>query len=65
MATTDTPAVREGLRRLADELPEGATWEDVIYEVYVLLKIDRGIADMEAGRTYSMEEIKREFGLHP
>ncbi len=65
MAATDTPAVREGLRRLADELPEGATWEDAIYEVYVMLKIERGLQDIEAGRTYSMEEIKREFGLVP
>ncbi len=57
--------MKEGLRRLADELPDDATWDVAMYEVYVLRKIERGLADMEAGRTYSMEEIKREFGLSP
>lgn len=56
-------AVKDNLHRLADQLPDDATWDDVMYEVYVMRKIERGLADAEAGRTYSLEAVKRELGL--
>lgn len=63
MAMSHASTVKEGLKRLAEELPEDATWDDALYEVYVIRKIERGLADLEAGRTYSLEEVKRELGL--
>lgn len=65
MVSPASPSLREEVHRLAEELPEGATWDDVMYQVYVRRKIERGLDDMEAGRTISLEEIKREFGLVP
>ena len=65
MTNAPSSSLRDELHRLAEELEEGATWDDVMYQVYVRRKIERGLDDMEAGRTISLEEIKREFGLVP
>jgi predicted transcriptional regulator len=51
--------VKEEARRLIDELPETATWDDVMYELYVKLKISRAIAAAEAGDVVSHQEAKR------
>jgi len=53
--------IKEQVHQLAEKLPETATWDDVLYEVYLRQKIARGLADMEAGRVISDEEIRREF----
>ncbi len=53
--------IKEQVQQLAEKLPETATWDDVLYEVYIRQKIARGLADMEAGRVVSDEEIRREF----
>jgi predicted transcriptional regulator len=47
------------IRELLDRLPDDCTIEDVQYHLYVLDKIDRGLADVEAGRTISHEEVAR------
>ena len=53
--------IKEQVHQLADELPESATWEDVMHEVYVQQSIEEGLADAAAGRTVSHEEVKRRF----
>jgi predicted transcriptional regulator len=47
------------VRELLDRLPDDCTIEDVQYHLYVLDKIDQGLADIEAGRTFSHEEVAR------
>jgi len=47
----DPPDIRNDAKRLIDQLPAGASWEDVAYEVYVRQAIEQGIADADAGRT--------------
>lgn len=51
------PAKNE-VRRLLDELPDSATFEDIQYHIYVRQKIESGLADVEAGRTLSPEEVE-------
>ncbi len=51
--------VKEEAMRLIDELPDTATWDDVMYELYVKLKIARAVAAAEAGDVVSHEEAKR------
>ena len=51
----DTSDVRDDAKRLIDQLPAGASWDDVAYEVYVRQSIEQGIADAEAGRTVDHE----------
>jgi predicted transcriptional regulator len=45
------------VRELLDRLPDDCTIEDVQYHLYVLDKIDHGLADIEAGRRISHEDV--------
>lgn len=52
---------KDAVRDLLDRLPDDCSLEDVLYHLYVLQKIDRGLADAEAGRTISHEEVAEEM----
>ena len=52
------PAVKQQLTNLLSTLPEQATWDDVLYEIYVLQSIEAGLADIVAGRTIPAEEVQ-------
>ena len=60
MASTD---VKEQARRLVEHLPENATWEDLMYEIYVRQAIEAGVADSEANRVAGVAEVRARFGL--
>lgn len=51
-------AAKEEVQRLLNDLPDDCTLEDVQYHLYVLEKVKRGLADVEAGRTYTQEEVE-------
>ncbi len=55
------PSAKEAARQLIDHPPEQATWDDIMYELYVKQKIEEGLADIEAGRTVPHEEVKAEL----
>ena len=52
-------SVKDEAQRLIDELPDGVTWDDILYEFYVKKKIDRAVDAAEAGDVVSHEEAKR------
>ncbi|MGI9331632.1 MAG: hypothetical protein ACR2RL_00575 [Gammaproteobacteria bacterium] len=54
-------SVKDAARAIVEQLPEQATWDDLMYELYVKQKIEQGLADVEAGRTHSHEEVKAEL----
>ena len=56
-------AVKEEARRLIDDLPENATWDDLMREIYVREAVERGLADSKAGRTKDVKEIRAKYGL--
>ena len=60
MATVD---VKEPARQLVEELPEGATWGDLMYKIYVRQAVEAGIADSDAGRTEDVKAVRARFGL--
>ncbi|OYW76793.1 MAG: hypothetical protein B7Z37_07180 [Verrucomicrobia bacterium 12-59-8] len=49
--------------KLVRALPESASWDDLMYEIYVRQKIDSGLADLEAGRVKTHAVICKKFGL--
>jgi len=49
--------------KLVRALPESASWDDLMYEIYVRQKIESGLADIKAGRVKSHAEICKKFGL--
>jgi predicted transcriptional regulator len=64
---TDTPSgdIKADAHRIIDALPDDATWDDVMYRVYVRQCIDAGIEDANAGRVLDVQEVRRRFGLKP
>ena len=58
-----TSNVKQEARRLVDDLPEDATWEDLMYRIYVRQVIEAGSEDSEAGRTVDVKEVRAKFGL--
>jgi predicted transcriptional regulator len=55
--------VKNEARRLVEDLPEDATWDDLMYKIYVRQAIEAGIRDAEAGRVVSVDEVRARFGL--
>ena len=53
---SDSPNIEVEARRLVDNLPDSATWDDLAYEVHVRQSIEAGLADAEAGRVLSQDE---------
>ena len=54
-------SIKEEAKRLIDSLPENSTWSDLMYEIYVRREIEAGVADLDAGRFKSHEEVKQLF----
>jgi predicted transcriptional regulator len=54
---------KEEVRKLLDQLPEDSSYEDIQYHIYVREKIQRGLEDLEAGRTFTQEEIEKRMAL--
>jgi predicted transcriptional regulator len=57
--------VKEEARRLVEQLPDEATWEDLQYEIYFRQAVEAGLKDSREGRTVTLEEARRRFGLGP
>ena len=51
MRMSDAPNAKAHAREAIDRLPDDASWDDVMYELYVRESIDAGLADLAAGRT--------------
>jgi predicted transcriptional regulator len=43
--------------------PEGSTWDDLMYEIYVQQSIEAGLSDAQAGRVTPVEDVRARFGL--
>ena len=56
-------AGKELLRQAIEHLPEDASVEDAMERLLFLAKIERGLADADAGRTISHEDVKKRLGL--
>jgi len=44
--------------KLLKEMPDDCTYEDIQYHLYVLQKIEKGLNDARAGKTYTTEQMK-------
>jgi hypothetical protein len=55
--------VKEEARRLVEHLPDDATWDDLLYEIYVRQSVEVGLEDCRQGRLVSVAEVRRQLGL--
>jgi len=51
--------VKEEAKQLIEELPEQATWDDIMYEFYVKKKLAVALKAVEEGRVISHEDAKK------
>jgi predicted transcriptional regulator len=49
---------KEEVRKMLDQLPDDASFEDIQYHIYVQEKIERGLKDIQEGRVLSQEEVE-------
>jgi predicted transcriptional regulator len=56
-------SIKEQAHRLLDNLPDSASWDDVMYRIYVRQAIEAGIKDSDQGRTVDVKEVRKRFGL--
>ena len=54
---------KQEAHRLVDQMPQNATWDDLMHEIYVREAIERGLADSTAGRTRDVKEVRAKYGL--
>ncbi len=58
MKTGTTKLSKSVLRRTLKDLPDPFVVEDLIQRILLLQAVERGLEDVEAGRTVSQEEAK-------
>ncbi len=58
-----TASIKSEAHRLVDELGDDATWEDLIYAIWVRERIERGLRESAEGRLVPHAEIVRQFGV--
>ena len=51
-------SAKEEAKRLIDQLPDQATLNDIMYELYVKQKIEAGLIAVEEGRTIPNDQVK-------
>ena len=54
-------ATKQKVRELLDRLPDDCSVEDVLYHLYVIQKVDAGMADAEAGRLIPHDVVVQEM----
>ena len=51
--------VREQVTQILDALPEDATLDDVMAEIYFRMRVEKGLKDLDEGRWISQEELEK------
>jgi predicted transcriptional regulator len=54
-------ATKQKVRELLDRLPDDCSVEDVLYHLYVIQKVDAGMADAETGRLIPHDVVVQEM----
>ncbi len=57
------PSAKEEIRRMLEELPDDASWEDLQHSIYVRERIERGQREACEGLVVDQEEIERRMSL--
>ena len=52
-------SIKQAALRVIAQMPDDASLEDIMYELYFRQRIDHGLRELEEGKTVSHEEVKR------
>jgi hypothetical protein len=56
-----TTKIKSDLKYIAEHLPANASYTDVMYELYVRMKISKGRQAVKEGRTIAHSDVKKRF----
>lgn len=54
--------IKETAIKSIEELPEGATWEDIQERINFMAGVRKGLRELDQGKGIPHEKIKEEFG---
>jgi hypothetical protein len=54
--------IKQAAHRLVEQLPDNATWDDLLYEIYVRQAIEAGVIESDTGRTLDGKEVRAKLG---
>jgi hypothetical protein len=60
-ASVKRRGVKARATKLVKDMPAGATWDDLMYRIYVRQKIESGLNDLPSGRTHSHASLRKEL----
>jgi len=52
-------SAKQEVMELLNDLPDDSTLEEIQYSLYVRQKIERGLRDVDEGRTHTQEEVEK------
>jgi len=50
---------KQAAKQTIEQVSDQASWDDIMYELYVKEKVEKGLEAIEDGRTLSHEDAKR------
>ena len=59
--STNVSNIKQALHAMADQLPDDATWKDVVYEAYVRQEIEAGLSEARRGEFASADDVQAAF----
>ena len=59
----ETESIKQETYKILDNLNEKATWEDLMYQIYVRQTIEAGIKKSDEQRTVNVEKVRKRFRL--
>jgi len=55
------PTTKKQALQMIKSLPEKATWDDIMYEIYVRKKVEAGVTAADQGQVMHHEDVKKRF----
>ena len=54
-------SVKDEARKLIEQLPNQATWDDVMYELYVKKKLSQALRAADEGHIVAHDKVRKDF----
>jgi hypothetical protein len=54
-------SAKQGAIDAIERLPDDVPLEEIVYRLHVLSKVQQGVRDVDAGKTYTAEELARDI----
>jgi hypothetical protein len=54
---------KQEAHKLVDQLPDSASWDDLIYQAALHRAVERGMAQADAGELIPVEELLKDYVL--